>query len=277
LALSEFTNQGLRFEVTAGGDPQGRPVVLLHGFPADRHCWDIIAARLQEAGYRTIAPDQRGYSPGASPRPRGAYRIDALVSDVVALADAAGAATFDVVGHDWGAVVAWHAAMRHPDRVRSVAALSVPHPGAFAAALRHADQLRHSWYVGAFQLPVLPEYLMGRDHATTLRRQLQASGLDGQSAARYAQRASLRAMRGPLNWYRAALLDARRPPVPVEMPALFAWGDADHFVTWRAAAGCAAWMHGPARCETLVGVSHWIPETAGRVAGGLVVEHLRSC
>lgn len=277
MALTEFTNQGLRFEVTAGGDPQGRPVLLLHGFPADRYCWDGIAGRLHDANYRTLAPDQRGYSPAASPRPRSAYRIESLLSDVVALADAAGAATFDVVGHDWGAVVAWHAAIRHPDRVRSVAALSVPHPGAFAAALRHGDQLLRSWYMAAFQLPGLPEYLLGRGHATKFRHQLEASGLDAATAARYAERARRHAMRGPLNWYRAALLDARQPLAPVEVPAMFVWGDADRYVTSRAASGCAAWMRGPARCETLGGVSHWIPEEAGVAAGELLIEHLRSC
>jgi pimeloyl-ACP methyl ester carboxylesterase len=195
---------------------------------------------------------------------------------VLALADAAGAERVDVVGHDWGAALAWDLAVRHPDRVRSVAAFSVPHPAALAEALHHFDQLRHSWYMAAIQVPIIPELLLGARHGALLCGQLERSGLDPASARRYARRARPRAWSGPLGWYRGLPFDLDQALPAVEVPALFAWGDGDRFITRRAAEGCAAWMHGPARCETLPGVSHWIPEVAAEQATGLLVEHLGS-
>jgi pimeloyl-ACP methyl ester carboxylesterase len=136
--MERFTNAAFSFEVTdtaaAGRDgPQG-VAILLHGFPQDRRCWDRVTPALAACGYRILAPDLRGYSPGARPAARSAYRNSQLAADVLALADAAGAKRFYLAGHDWGAVLAWYLAGRHPGRVSSLAALSVPHPQAFARA-----------------------------------------------------------------------------------------------------------------------------------------------
>ena len=276
MTLTGFWHEGLDFEVTDAGQPGGRCVILLHGFPADRHCWDAVTPRLNDAGYRTLAPDQRGYSPRARPRDRRSYRMSSLSGDLLALADAAGAERVDLVGHDWGAAVAWDLAARHSERVRSVSAVSVPHPGAFAAALRRPDQLRKSWYMAAFQLPLLPERLLGRGGGNALRAQLEASGLDPASAARYARRAEAGAMTGPLNWYRALPFDVRARVPPVDVPAMFVWGDRDAFLSARAADGASAWMRGPSRVERMAGVSHWIPETAADRLARLLIEHFGS-
>jgi pimeloyl-ACP methyl ester carboxylesterase len=198
----------------------------------------------------------------------------ALVSDVLALAERAGLDRFDVVGHDWGAAVAWNLAAHHGDRVRSVTALSVPHPGAMAQAARHLDQARRSWYMAAFQLPVVPERLLGARNADGFRRQLEHSGLSATPAGRYAQRARNSAMTGPLNWYRALPFDARRNVPAVRVPALYVWGDRDAFVSPRAAGACGQWMAGPARCEILRGVSHWLPEMAPGPTAELLQQHL---
>jgi pimeloyl-ACP methyl ester carboxylesterase len=124
-------------------------VVLLHGFPQTSASWDDVAPLLHAAGYRTLAPDQRGYSPGARPRGRWAYRQSELVGDVVGLLNAAEVDRAHVVGHDWGGGVAWHLAIVHPERVRTLATISAPHPAAFTRAMRSSSQLLRSWYMFA--------------------------------------------------------------------------------------------------------------------------------
>ena len=159
----------------------------MHGFPEDRQCWQALAAELVDAGYRTLAPDQRGYSPGARPPGRRAYTLDRLAGDVLALADAAGADRFDLVGHDWGAAVAWHLAGRHPDRVRSLTALSVPHPRAIVEALGRSTQaaaIRGTCCTSSCRgCPSWPS--AGRVNAACVA-QLRRTGLDEESARRYA-------------------------------------------------------------------------------------------
>ncbi len=132
--LEVFAN-GLTFEAVATGPREGRPVLFLHGFPQTSYSWHHQLEAVGEAGYRGLAFDQRGYSPKARPLTVEDYRIGELVGDVLAVADAWGLEQFDLVGHDWGAMVAWVVAGRHPDRVRTLTAVSVPHPRAFAAAL----------------------------------------------------------------------------------------------------------------------------------------------
>lgn len=117
--LSTFSRAGLTFDVQDGGPRDGAVVVLLHGFPQDSSSWELVAPRLHDAGLRTLAPDQRGYSPGASPREVSAYRGPELVADVLALMDAAGAERVHLVGHDWGGAVAWLVAQRAPHRLAS--------------------------------------------------------------------------------------------------------------------------------------------------------------
>ena len=124
--MERFTNAAFSFEVTdtaaAGARGPEGVVILLHGFPQDRRCWDRVTPALAAGGYRVLAPDLRGYSPGARQAARSAYRNSQLAADVLALADAAGAERFHLAGHDWGAALAWYVAGRHPGRVTSLAA-----------------------------------------------------------------------------------------------------------------------------------------------------------
>lgn len=129
----------LTFTARAAGPERGRGVILLHGFPQTSWSWRGQLSELGDAGYRAVAPDQRGYSPGARPSTVADYRLDHLVGDVLALAYAMGMDTFDLVGHDWGGMVSWVAAARHPDRVRSLSVVSTPHPFALRAALLGGD------------------------------------------------------------------------------------------------------------------------------------------
>src|SRR5262249_54576881 len=143
--------RGLSLDADVNGPETGQTAVLLHGFPQNRQMWDLVGPSLHDAGIRTIAYDQRGYSPGARPDEVAAYDIRECVADLVAVLDALWVESAHIIGHDWGAYVAWHAAGEHPQRVRSVTAVSVPHPAAMAAAIRSdADQQARSSYIGLF-------------------------------------------------------------------------------------------------------------------------------
>lgn len=270
-----FSRQGLTFDVTDAGPEDGRVVILLHGWPEDRNCWDEVIPALADAGYRVLAPDQRGYSPGARPKGRRAYKIDELEADVLALADAAGADRFDVVGHDWGAAVAWALAGRWPDRVRSLSALSVPHTEAFLRSMLHSKQVLHSWYMLFFQLPAVPEALMslgrGKGLATVLRR----SGLGDASVERYRRRAAIGGdMTGTINWYRAIPYGVTARLGRVAVPTMFVYGGGDSFISRASAAACGDWVSGSYRYEELAGAGHWLPEDRPADVARLLVEYL---
>jgi pimeloyl-ACP methyl ester carboxylesterase len=233
-----------------------------------------VTSALAGGGYRVLAPDLRGYSPGARPAARSAYRNSQLAADVLALADAAGAEQFHLAGHDWGAALAWYVAGRHPARVTSLAALSVPHPQAFARALITGSQAARSWYMAAWQLPWLPERVLGRRGGQAFRDMLVRTGLDPASADRYAARARDPAgLRGPLNWYRALPFSLREPAGPIRVPTMFAWGNHDRFVSRAAAELCGRYVTGPYRLTELDGASHWLPEQAADQIAALLAEH----
>jgi pimeloyl-ACP methyl ester carboxylesterase len=255
--ITTFSRDGLRFDVTDAGPLDGEVVVLLHGFPTDRTSWERVSARLHEAGLRTLAPDQRGYSPGACPRARDAYRLEELVADVLALVDVSGRERVHVVGHDWGGALAWLVACNHPDRVATVTVLSTPHPAAMARALKATlEQKRKSWYMAAFQLPWLPE----RTFAAGFHSLLTRSGLPPEDQRRYAARlARADALAGPINWYRAA----RRSHVGahrVEVPATYVWGSRDPFLGRSAAELTREHVGGDYEFVEL-DAGHWLPET----------------
>jgi pimeloyl-ACP methyl ester carboxylesterase len=276
--MERFTNAAFSFEVTdtaaAGGDGPEGAAILLHGFPQDRRCWDRVTSALARGGYRVLAPDLRGYSPGARPAGRSAYRNSQLAADVLALADAAGTERFHLAGHDWGATLAWYVAGHHPGRVTSLAALSVPHPQAFTRALITGSQAARSWYMAACQLPWLPERALGRGGGQAFRDTLVRTGLDPASADRYAARARDPAvLRGPLNWYRAMPFSLREPTGPIRVPTMFAWGNRDRFVSRAAAELCGHYVTGPYRFTELHGASHWLPEQAADQVAALLAEH----
>ena len=263
--------RGLDFAVRVEGDPAGEPVVLLHGFPQHAGAWDAVWPALVEAGHRVVLPDQRGYSPGARPPGRRAYATTELAADVLALLDELGLASAHVVGHDWGGAVAWGLASATPDRVRSLTAVSTPHP----KALRTASQAVRSWYVGAFLVPAVPEWVLLAARARYLRRVLRRSGLPAEFADRYADRmAEPGALTAALNWYRA-LPYARQSIGPIDVPTLYVWGTDDVALGSAAAAGTARWVRGPYTFVRLPGIGHWIPETAPDALLHPLLDHLR--
>jgi pimeloyl-ACP methyl ester carboxylesterase len=275
--MDSFSRGDLVFDVRDSGPADGDPVVLLHGFPQDSSAFDRLSPVLHSAGLRTLAPDQRGYSPGARPEGRSAYVMREVVDDVLALLDAAGLESAHLVGHDWGGVAAWALAAWHPWRVRTLTALSVPHPAAMAQALAHSDQALRSSYIGFFQLPVVPEAVLLAAGGAVLRRSLRQGGLPADRVAEYVTRMQQPgALTAALNWYRALPLGARTPVGPVRLPTLHVWGAGDAFLGRAAIEATAGFVDAPYALEVLEDVNHWIPELAAERTGELVTAHVRA-
>lgn len=275
--MRRFERSGLWFDVQDAGPASGEVAICLHGFPETSASWAGVTPALAAAGYRVLAPDQRGYSPGARPSARRAYALPELVADVLALAGQAGADTFHLVGHDWGGAVGWALATDHPGRVRSLTVLSTPHPEALRRSLTRSTQALRSWYMAFFQLPALPERLMLAGDGMLLQRMLARTGLRGATAETYLRRMrEPGALTGALNWYRAlpSQLLARGEPSPVTVPTLYVWSTGDTALGRQAAELTADFVSGPYRFEILEGVSHWIPEEAPGPLVTLLLDHL---
>ena len=242
LEHSTIETNGIRLHVVQAGPKSGIPVVLLHGFPENWRCWLDQIPALAEAGCRVIVPDQRGYNLSDKPKGIKSYRIDKLVKDIVGLIDALEYQKVNLVGHDWGAVVAWTLAYQHPDRLQHLGILNVPHPlvmGRFL--LRDLEQIRRSWYMFFFQLPWLPEMGMCADDWRGAVRALRGSGLihtftneDIQSYKEaWSQPGAITAM---INWYRALRYPLKLPKeMRIHVPTLMMWGMKDFALTYRMA------------------------------------------
>lgn len=268
--LTEFRRDGLRFDVIDAGPLDGEVVIALHGFPQLATSWSAVTPHLVAAGYRVLAFDQRGYAADARPIGIDAYRVEQLADDVLALADEAGAATFHVFGHDWGGAVAWYLASRNPDRIRTVSVASTPHPRALITAMRGRQALR-SWYMGVFQLPRLPEWLLSARNGAGARRMLAGAPDAATGVALLSDPATATAL---LNWYRAMRLPAAPPPGVVTVPALYVWGDRDVALGRTAAELTQRWVSGPYQFVVLPGASHWLLEKRPAELSRLVVDHL---
>ncbi len=269
-----------RFTADVAGAPGAPLVLLLHGFPQSRHSWREQVPALGAAGYRAVAPDQRGYSAGVRPDPvdLSAYSVDRLVADVLdlAAAEGCGARPFHLVGHDWGGQVAWATAHRHPDRIASLSVLSRPHPAAFRRAFReNADEQQHrSRHHKAFHDPATADQLLA-DDGRRFKRNLAGNGVGEASIADYYSVLGTRsALESALAWYRAAGALTRTEVGPITAPTLYVWGDADSTVGPSAARWTADHVTGPYRFEALPGVGHFATDQAPAAVTRLLLEHL---
>ena len=256
--LTEYRNGDLVFDVIDTGPVDGTPVVLLHGFPERASSWDGVSELLHARGARTFAPDQRGYSPRARPRSRFAYRATQLVADIKALVDAIDAGPVHLVGHDWGAVVAWAFAGVHPNLVTSLTTVSVPHPAAYLRALPRSNQLAKSYYIGLFQIPGVEHAVKGPIGERTMR----SSGMTPEMIEEFrTDIVEYGALRGGLSWYRS--MPAMRPgtiPGSVKVPTTYVWSEGDAFINRTAAEACHRYVDADFAFEEIPGATHWIPE-----------------
>ncbi|MCY3842405.1 MAG: alpha/beta hydrolase [Acidobacteria bacterium] len=277
IAMTQIALGDLTFDVRTAGPEDGEVAILLHGFPQTSYEWRHQIRALAEAGFRVVAPDQRGYSAGARPTDTADYALPLLVEDVLGLADAVGAERFHIVGHDWGAIVAWAVAVAAADRVITANPVSVPHPDAFARVLSDPDscQVAASSYFDLFIQPDSEDGFLANDQA--LLRGLYA-GMGDDAVAEYLRvLGSKPALGAALDWYRANIGDRnlQRPATgAVTVPTMFTWSDGDTALCIDGAVLTEEYVDGPYRFEVLEGIDHWIPEMAAEKLSALLVEHL---
>lgn len=274
--ITSYAHDGLSFEVVDEGPLDGVPVVLLHGFPERASTWRAVAPLLHAQGLRTLAPDQRGYSPGARPPRRRDYSVARLTGDVVALVEQIGGPVH-LVGHDWGAVVGWDLATRRPDLVRTLTAVSVPHPRAYLRALLGSDQALRSWYMLFFQLPRLPE-LTARRGGGRFDRLLVKAGMTPAEVSRFRREVvEYGALTGGLNWYRALIhVDRSAVGRKVTVPTTHVWSSDDSALTRRGAELTRRHVAAPYRLEVLDGVTHWIPTQEPARLARIILDRIAS-
>ena len=237
-----ITTNGIQLHTIFAGPESGIPVILLHGFPETWRCWIHQIPALAEAGFRVIAPNQRGYSLSDKPKGIKNYRVDELVNDIVGLIDTLDYEKVNVVGHDWGALVSWMLAHEHPERLQRLGILNVPHPLVMRRfLLRDIDQIRRSWYVFFFQLPWLPEMGMRAQDWRGVVRALRGSGLihtfTNEDIQKYKEAWSQPGgMTSMINWYRALRYQLNLPKeMRIRVPTLMMWGMKDFALTHRMA------------------------------------------
>ena len=231
----DIHTNGIRLHTVQAGPENGKAVFLLHGFPEFwcgwRHQIDYLAGQ----GYRVIAPDQRGYNLSDKPQGVAAYNLDHLAADVIGLIDATGQERVSLVGHDWGAAVAWWTANKYPDRLEKLVILNVPHHRVMSRALRSSfTQIRKSWYFFFFLLPWLPEQVLRRNNweafTRVFRRLIRRGSFAEADIVHYLQAWSQPgAITAMINWYRALF---RAPPQrlrgsKITVPTLMVWGVRD--------------------------------------------------
>ena len=272
---------GLTFDALVAGDPGAPLVLLLHGFAESMHCWRAQVNVLAAAGYRAVAPSQRGYSPGARPDTNEPlnYHINRLMDDAMAIAAAAGYGErrFHLVGHDWGGSIAWALADRFRERLASLTVLSRPHPNAFNRALEmpDGDQAHRSRHHTAFLELDAADKLLA-DDAKWLRKVLAAAGVPNVAIEQHLSVLGNKdAMEAALAWYRAR--GAIRTPLgPTRVPTLYIWGDTDETVGRAAAEGTIDFIAAPYRFVELQGVGHFAAEQVPERISELLLEHLRN-
>jgi len=266
---------GINLHVAFAGPQDGDPVILLHGFPDASFGWDRQIRALAQAGFYVIAPDQRGYNLSDKPKGVQNYRVGLLVADILALADALGLSRFNLVGHDWGALISWSLVDGHPQRVKRLAILNVPHPDVMNQFLKtNWRQRARSWYAFFFQLPVLPEITLRAFNwhavASSMCASLSAAELDRYRTA-WSQPGAMTAM---LNWYRGLFqrspqqLSSRK----IQVPTLMIWGKLDPYLMWQMAPASIA-ICAEGRLEFFEDATHWVHQDRPQEVNRLLLDH----
>jgi len=279
--FSRIPTNGINLHVAEAGPSDGPLVFLLHGFPEFWYGWRNQIAPLAASGKHVVVPDQRGYNLSDKPKGVGSYDLDHLADDIAGLADYFGQERFSIVGHDWGASVGWWMAGQHASRVRRLAALNAPHPAVWLDAMRNNPvQRRKSGYVRLFQIPYLPEFLVGVNHSKALAKGFAGSirpdaftkvDLEEYRKA-WARPGALTAM---INYYRALLKKPLRPPAEyrVTCPTLVIWGKRDAYAIPEVGeASVRLCIDGRIAC--LEQSTHWVQHDEPDRVGALLTEFL---
>ena len=270
---------GLVFDVSVEGPKDAPLVLMLHGFGVSRYFWNAQVAALAQAGYRTVAPNQRGYAAQARPDPTDhrLYRIDHLIADAIAIAAALGYADrrFHLAGHDWGASLAWQIADQYPDQIASLTILSRPHPLAFnqALALPDGEQARRSAHHKRFLDPQAGPDILA-NNAEWLRTRLTRNGVPPEAIeAHLSVIGTPQAMEAALAWYRARGTH-HQPVGPTKVPTLYIWGDADDTVGRVAAEGTGTFVAAPYKFALLPDVGHYAADQVPGKVSALMLDHI---
>jgi pimeloyl-ACP methyl ester carboxylesterase len=277
--VSEICVGGLTFQVRVAGPASGEAVLLLHGFPEGSYEWRFQMRALTAAGYRVIAPDQRGYSPEARPPATSDYALANLLTDALGLVDALGVNRFHVVGHDWGAAVAWGLALVAPQRVITLTSVSIPAPGALSRVLADMSscQYQASSYFDTFVAPNSEDAFLQNDGAML---RLVYAGLSSDAQCVYVSALNHKeALHAAFNWYRANVANRQvvgAVDTHVTAPTMLIWGDQDAFICNAGVDITSQFVDGPYRLAVLQGVNHWVPELAPDQMNALLLEQLGS-
>ena len=281
LTHRRVATNGVTLHLVEAGPADGPLVILLHGFPEFWYGWRRQIPFLAGQGYRVWAPDQRGYNESDKPKGIAAYRLDELAADVLGLIDASGRERAILVGHDWGAAVAWWTAIKAPERLDKLVILNVPHPTVFLRTVRRSPrQLLKSWYIFAFQLPWLPERLARRNNWRSITRTMQSSSRPGtftdEDMEQYRQAWSRPgAYTAMINWYRAALRQPAKPPANsrITTPTLMIWGAQDKFLS-RQMGQPSIDLCDHGRLEFFEDATHWVQHEEADQVNALLAEFL---
>ncbi len=281
IAIQWVEANGQNFEVATAG--AGNKLALcLHGFPELHYSWRHQIPLLVAMGYRVWAPNLRGYGGSSKPDGVDSYRLSTLVQDVAELIDASGAEEVTLIAHDWGAIIAWHFAILKIRPLTRLVIMNVPHPKCAQREMRHWYQLRKSWYIFFFQLPGLPEWLLGRNGAERIKRAFSRMAVDKsrfpeEDLQVYADAASRPgALHSMINYYRALLRtkDAREiGDGMVDIPTLMIWGEEDSAIDIRCTDGTQQWVPN-LELHRLPGVSHWVQQEAPEKVNSILREWL---
>lgn len=267
----------IRLHTAFAGPKDGEPVILLHGFPDAWFGWELQIHALAAAGFRVVAPDQRGYNLSDKPKGVASYHMRILVADVIGLADSLGFKRFCLAGHDFGAMVSWHLAMQYPERLKRLAIANVPHPLVMRSYIRkHPSQMRKSWYAFFFQLPALPERVVRANNWRMLMSAMSV-GLSEEERTRYRMAwAQPDAITSMINWYRATLRHQPRltGSPRISVPTLVVWGKLDPYIGYEMAP-LSADLCDDGRLITFEDATHWVMQDKPEEVSRLLIEHFR--
>ena len=280
----DIITNGIRMHYVTQGE--GPLIVLLHGFPEFWYSWRLQIPFLAERGYRVVAPDLRGYND--TDKPRTGYQVANLLRDIVGLIKGLGQEKAIIVGHDWGGALAWQFAIRYPQMTERLVGLNAPPPWTFSRELRTARQLSKSWYIFFFQLPWLPEYALGRNHAEMIGRMLYSSAVQKSAfppdvLMRYRDAMSKPgALTASINYYRGLLrallynlgsADNGSVTAVVTAPTLLIWGEQDVALGIEMTYGLEQWVPN-IRVERIPDSGHWVQQEKPEVVNALLADFL---